>query len=110
MKEGRQNQRRVTLRYRQDAVTGKVSLIIDVEVPEDEMPHEHRHDLKEMAEELLGMPLGSLPEGTAVNLKPQGARPAVSADADADADHDHDHDHGHEHPPAAAREATKQGS
>ena len=104
MKEGRTNQRRVTLRYRQDAVTGKVSLVIDVEVPEDEMPHEHRHDLREMAEELLGMPLGSLPEGTAVNLKPQGAKP-VAAD-----DHDHDHEGDHDHPPTAAREATKQGA
>jgi hypothetical protein len=102
MKEGRQNQRRVTLRYRQDAATGMVSLVIDVEVPEDEMPHEHRHDLKEMAEELLGVPLGSLPEGTTVRLKPQGAK------APSD-----DHEHGeatHEHPPIAAREATKQGS
>jgi hypothetical protein len=101
MKEGRQNQRRVTLRYRQDAVTGKVSLVIDVEVPEDEMPHEHRHDLKEMAEELLGMPLGSLPEGTEVKLKPQGAKPTAPEPGEA---------HEHEHPPAAAREATKQGS
>lgn len=104
MKEGRQNQRRVTLRYRQDAVTGKVSLVIDVEVPEDEMPHEHRHDLREMAEELLGMPLGALPEGTSVNLRPQGAKPA------ADHDHGDGQDHGHEHPPVAAREATKQGA
>lgn len=104
MKEGRQDQRRVTLRYRHDAVTGKVSLVIDVEVPEDEMPHEHRHDLKEMAEELLGMPLGSLPEGTSVNLRPQGAKPV------ADHDHGDGRDHGHEHPPVAAREATKQGS
>ncbi len=104
MKEGRQNQRRVTLRYRHDVVTGKVSLVIDVEVPEDEMPHEHRHDLREMAEELLGMPLGSLPEGTAVNLKPQGAKVV------ADHDHADGQDHGHEHPPVAAREATKQGS
>jgi hypothetical protein len=103
MKEGRQNQRRVTLRYRQDAVTGKVSLVIDVEVPEDEMPHEHRHDLKEMAEELLGMPLGSLPEGTEVKLKPQGAKPAAQDPGEA-------HEHEHEHPPTAAREATKQGS
>jgi hypothetical protein len=103
MKEGRQNQRRVTLRYRQDAVTGKVSLVIDVEVPEDEMPHEHRHDLKEMAEELLGMPLGSLPEGTEVKLKPQGAKPAAQDPGEA-------HENEHEHPPTAAREATKQGS
>jgi hypothetical protein len=107
MKEGRQDRRRVTLRYRQDAVTGKVSLVIDVEVPEDEMPHEHRHDLREMAEELLGMPLGSLPEGTAVNLKPQGAKPAAAA---PDHDHEHDEAQGHEHPPVAAREASKLGS
>lgn len=105
MKEGRQNQRRVTLRYKQDAVTGKVSLVIDVEVPEDEMPHEHRHDLREMAEELLGMPLGSLPEGTEVKLKPQGAK-----SAEPDHDHADGQDHGHEHPPVAAREGTKQGA
>ena len=109
MKEGRKDQRRVTLRYRQDAVTGKVSLIIDVEVPEDEMPHEHRHDLREMAEELLGMPLGSLPEGTAINLKPQGAQPADQPPAAAP-DHEHEHEHEHEHPPVVAREATKQGA
>ena len=109
MKEGRENQRRVTLRYRQDATTGMVSLVIDVEVPEDEMPHEHRHDLREMAEELLGMPLGSLPEGTAVNLKPQGAAGAVPL---VGHEHDHGHDESvpHEHAPVAARAATKQGA
>ena len=107
MKEGRQNQRRVTLRYRQDAVTGMVSLVIDVEVPEDEMPHEHRHDLREMAEELLGMPLGSLPEGTAVNLKPQGAKGALRS-----SDHERAHDESvpHEHAPTSTRAPTKQGS
>ena len=105
MKEARQSQRRVTLRYRQDAVSGRVSLVIDVEVPEDEMPHEHRHDLREMAEELLGMPLGSLPEGTTVQLKPQGARSAAD-------DHGHEHGEGdaHEHPPTPTRGAAKQGS
>ena len=62
--------------------TGKTTMTIDVEVPEDDMPHEHRQELKEMAEELMGVPLGSLPEDVQVNLK----RPEKGKA--------HDHDHG----------------
>jgi hypothetical protein len=75
------------MRYRHDEVSGRTTLVIDVEVPEDEMPHEHRQELREMAEEVLGMPLGSLPEEVTVNLRRAGhAHPEGS-----------DHDHGHEH-------------
>ena len=90
MKSVREDRRRVTLRYLHDAETGKTTLTIDVESPEEEMPHEHRQDLKEMAEELLGVPLGSLPDDVKVELKPAGKA----------------HDHPHPHPDAEAREET----
>lgn len=91
------------MRYRHDEVSGRTTLVIDVEVPEDEMPHEHRQELREMAEEVLGLPLGSLPDDVTVNLRraahahPEGA----------------DHDHGHEHQESEGetkREAVKAGS
>lgn len=91
-KIAREDQRRVTLRYLHDRATGKTTMTIDVEVPEDDMPHEHRQELKEMAEELMGVPLGSLPEDVQVNLK----RPEKGKAHDH-GDHDHDHDHEHEH-------------
>ncbi len=103
MKEAREDRRRVTMRYRHDGVSGRTTLVIDVEVPEDEMPHEHRQELREMAEEVLGLPLGSLPEDVAVNLRP--ARHAHPEGAD--------HDHGHEHQESVGesrREAVKAGT
>jgi hypothetical protein len=87
MKNARQDQRRVKLRYAHDAATGRTTLTIDVEVPEDEMPHEHRTDLKEMAEELLGVPLGSLPEEIEVRLRRAGGHH----------EHEHGEHEGHEH-------------
>lgn len=76
MKQGRDDRRKVTIRYLHDAVSGKTTLTLDVEVPEDEMPHEHRKELREMAEELLGVPLSSLPEEVTVNLRrPAHAHP-----------------------------------
>ena len=64
--------RKVTLRYIHDELSGKTSITVDVKVDEDEMPHEHRQDLKQMAEELLGVPLGSLPDEIQVRLQRQG--------------------------------------
>jgi len=72
MKETREGQRRVTLRYRHDAGTARTVLVIDVESPADEMPHEHKHDLRAMAAEVLGVPLDQLPEGVEVRLTAQG--------------------------------------
>jgi hypothetical protein len=89
MKTNREDKRRVTLRYGFDAATGKTTLVIDVEAPEEDMPHEHRRDLKEMAEELLGVPIGSLPEGVEVQLRPARG----------------DHAHPHPHPEPVAPEA-----
>ena len=86
MRETRDDRRRVTMRYRHDGTTGRTTLVIDVEVPDDEMPHEHRQELREMAEEVLGLPLGSLPDDVLVKL-----RRAAHAHPEGD-DHDHDHD------------------
>ena len=100
MKQGREDQRRVTLRYRHDAVSGRTTLVIDVEVPEDEMPHEHRQELREMAEELLGVPLSELGEEVEVALRRAGG-------------HAHPHPEGaaEDHPAGALpRTAVKQGS
>jgi hypothetical protein len=100
MKRVREDRRRVTLRYRHDAETGKTTLTIDVEAPEEDMPHEHRRDMREAAEELLGMPLGSLPEDVEVRLRPV-----------ADHDHPHPHPHPEERPePPTAPERKKVGA
>jgi hypothetical protein len=78
--------------------------VIDVEVPEDEMPHEHRQELREMAEEVLGLPLGSLPGDVQINLRRAGA-----GHAHPDGRH-HDHEHEHEGEGGAGRAAQKAGA
>ncbi len=106
MREQREEQRRVTMRYRHDPATGRTTLVIDVEVPEDEMPHEHRQELREMAEEVLGVPLSSLPEDVTVNLR----RPSARATHDHAHDHDHSNDDAHGAAVAGAvRDAERAG-
>lgn len=98
MKTSREDKRRVTLRYLHDAATGRTVVTIDVEAPEEEMPHEHRRDLREMAEELLGIPLADLPGEVQVNLRP------------AKGGHEHPRPHPPEREPEApvpSREAAK---
>ena len=60
----------------------ELTLVIDVSADEGELPHEHRDDLKEVAAELLGVPLSALPEGVDIELKRTGG----------------DHAHPHPHP------------
>lgn len=90
MKQTREDQRKITFRYRYNAKTGQTTLVIDVESPEDEMPHEHRGDMKQAAEELLGIPLSELPEDIEVNLKSKG--------------HAHPHPHPHPQPEQEAQQ------
>lgn len=92
MKNERNDLRRVTLRYRYDKSTGKTTLVIDVESSSEDMPHEHRRDMKERAEELLGMPLGDLPEDVEVRLRPHSERR---------------HTHPEEHQPEAPQDTRK---
>jgi hypothetical protein len=82
MKQSREDLRKVTFRYRYNAETGQTTLVIDVESPSEDLPHEHKRDMREMAEELLGIPLSELPEEIEVNLRAK-----------------HAHPHPHPHPP-----------
>lgn len=110
MKNARKDQRRVTMRYLHDGVSGVTTLTVDVEVPEDDMPHEHRQDLRAMAEEILGVPLGSLPEGITVNLRRAQGHLEGSPGGNQDA-HSHPHpegehsEAGHTEPEPARRPA-----
>jgi hypothetical protein len=74
---------RVTLTFREKGPTGRPTLTVDVSAESDILPHEHRHDLREIAAEVMGVPLATL-EGVEVELR------RVS-------DHEHTHDHEHEH-------------
>lgn len=84
MKQERQDKRRVTLKYRHDTHSGRTTLIIDVESADEDLPHEHRQDMRQMAEELLGIPLDQLPEEVEVRLRPKSEG--------------HSHPHPHPHP------------
>ncbi len=90
------------MRYRHDGTTGRTTLVIDVEVPEDEMPHEHRQELREMAEAVLGLPLGSLPDDVQVSLRRAGTAHAHPEGGD--------HDHEHEGEVGAGRAGQKAGA
>ncbi|MBL8600616.1 MAG: hypothetical protein JNK72_01700 [Myxococcales bacterium] len=85
MKEARADRRRVTLRYRHDEVTARSVLVIDVESPEDEMPHEHKQDLKSLAAEVLGVPIEALPAEVEVRLRSRHA-----GHHEGDPEHEHE--------------------
>lgn len=89
-KQARQDLQRTKLTYRFDKATGQTTLKIDVEVPEDDMPHEHRQSLTEMAEELIQAPIGQLEEmGATVTLKrPNHGGKHVHEDGTEHADHE----------------------
>ena len=81
--------RRITLTYKENAGTGKATLVIEISAGSDILPHEHRDDMRNVAAELLKVPVKSL-EGVEVELK------RVPGDH-----HHHDEDeHGHTHEPA----------
>jgi type IV secretory pathway VirD2 relaxase len=93
MKQERQDKRRVTLKYRHDQSTHKTSLIIDVESADEDLPHEHRRDMREMAEELLGTSLDGLADEIEVRLRPKS--------------HTHPHPHEDERTPEGAPPAAE---
>jgi hypothetical protein len=78
--------RKITLSYREATKTAKATLVIDVATDEGDLPHEHREDLRQLAAEVMGVPLSAIPPDIEVELKKRGG------------DHSHDHDHGHAHP------------
>jgi hypothetical protein len=81
--------KKVTLTFRENRVTGKATLIIDVAADDDILPHEHREDMRQIAAAILQVPVSSL-EDVEVELKRKPAH-----------DHDHPHGHEHEHEPSA---------
>ena len=60
--------RKITLSFKEKGANGKSVLLIDVSSDESDLPHEHRDDMKEIASELLGVPLESL-ENVEIELK-----------------------------------------
>jgi len=73
MKQGREDLKKTTLTYLHDAATQRTVVTIDVDVPEDDMPHEHRLSLREQAEEILGVPVSEIEAmGVVVKLKSPG--------------------------------------
>ena len=84
--------KKITLTLRDNRVTGKTTLVIDVAADSDILPHEHREDMREIAAAILQVPVSAL-EDVEVELK---RKPA----------HDHDHEHGHDHDHAHAAPAA----
>lgn len=92
-KQARQDLQRTKLTYRHDRVTGQTTLKIDVEVPEDDMPHEHRQSLTEMAEELTQVPLRELEAmGATITLKrpDHGAKHTHTNEKGEEVEHEHE--------------------
>jgi hypothetical protein len=86
--------RKITISYREGGADGKATLVIDVSADSGDLPHEHREDLREMASELLGVPLSSLPDDIKVELKRTGPP--------------HAHPHPHPHPEESTGDRGKQ--
>lgn len=78
--------RKITLTYREATREAKATLVIDIATDEGDLPHEHREDLRQIAAELMGVPLSAIPPDIEVALKREPS------------DHAHDHDHAHSHP------------
>lgn len=83
--------RRIALTYQEKGATGRPTLIVDVSADDDVLPHEHREDMREIAAEVLGVPLKSL-EGVEVELKKTGGDHTHPGDPG----HEHEHPHPHE--------------
>jgi hypothetical protein len=73
----------ITFTFKEKGPGGKATLVIDVSAEDDILPHEHRDDMREVAAELLAVPVAAL-EGVDVELKRTGG--------------DHEHPHPHPHP------------
>ena len=73
----------ITFTFKERGPSGKAVLTIDVNAEDDILPHEHREDMREVAAELLDVPVAALTDiEIEIKRKPS--------------DHTHDHDHTHE--------------
>jgi len=91
--------KKIKLTYRERGPSGRPTLTVDVSADDDILPHEHREDMREIAAQVMGVPLASL-EGVEVELKRTGG----------DHSHPHPHPHSHDQPialPSAAPEPEK---
>jgi hypothetical protein len=88
--------KKITLTLKDNRVTGKTTLTIDVAADSDILPHEHREDMREIAAAILQVPVSSL-QDVEVELKRKPAH---------DHPHDHDHEHDHAAPVAAPAQPT----
>jgi hypothetical protein len=86
--------RRITLSYKEDAKTKRATLVIEIAAGSDILPHEHRDDIRNVAAELLEVPVAAL-DGVDVEMK--------RVPGDHSHDHDHEHDHGHTHGPKSGQ-------
>lgn len=83
--------RKITLSYREQGPSGKATLIIDLSSDVSDLPHEHRDDMKDVAAELLGVPLESLAD-VDIELKRTGG---------------HTHPHPHPAAPTSSEESSE---
>lgn len=82
--------KKITMTYRERGRTGRPTLIVAVSADSDILPHEHREDMREIAAQVMGVPLATL-EGVEVEIKRTGG------DHTHPGDHAHPHPHEHEH-------------
>lgn len=84
--------RKITLIFKQDEVTKKATITMEISAGSDILPHEHREDMRQLAAELLAVPVSAL-EGVDMVMK------RVPAPHSHEDEHDHEHgEHTHTHP------------
>lgn len=84
--------RKITLIFKQDEVTKKATLTMEISAGSDILPHEHREDMRTLAAELLAVPVSALEGVEMVMKRVPGPHPHT---------HDDEHEHGehmHTHP------------
>lgn len=84
--------RKITLIFKQDELTKKATITMEISAGSDILPHEHREDMRQLAAELLAVPVSAL-EGVDMVMK------RVPAPHSHEHEHDHEHgEHTHTHP------------
>ena len=68
----------ITFTFKERGPSGKAVLQIDISAEDDILPHEHREDMREVAAELLNVPVAALAD-VEIEMKRTGG------------DHSHDH-------------------
>lgn len=100
--------RTIRLRFRERGPSGKATLTVEISGGDDILPHEHRDDVRQVAAEILAVPVSTLKDiEVEVELKRiPGDHPHEHPHSHDD-DHHHDHDHAHPHPTEQAAPTPK---